>query len=156
VGVRIVKRFRIGLVFKDHRLLYRSTLGSKVMRDKRRLQDQQEHVIRPPAVFWGACGRAGWGTRRERRAASSRSLLAQCVGQHILLDVQGAVLALVVRQKNTNFTRHLTFAHSILVSFDCIFILFHRKANKKSRCIHIHIHIKETFNHSKLCDMADG
>ena len=28
----------------------------------------------------------------------------QCVGQHILLDVQGAVLALVVRQSNTNLS----------------------------------------------------
>jgi len=32
-------------------------------------------------------------------------LLAKCVGQHFLLDVQGAVLALVVRQLNTNLSR---------------------------------------------------
>jgi len=30
--------------------------------------------------------------------------IAQFVGQHILLDVQGAVLALVVRQFNTNLS----------------------------------------------------
>ena len=30
--------------------------------------------------------------------------LAQCLGQHILLDVQGAVLALVVRQYDTNLS----------------------------------------------------
>ena len=32
------------------------------------------------------------------RAADTGQYLEQCVGQHILLDVQGAVLALVVQQ----------------------------------------------------------
>ena len=44
-----MKRFRGGLVFKAHRLLYHSTLGSKVMKKKRkclRIQAEIEHLRR--------------------------------------------------------------------------------------------------------------
>ena len=38
LGFRNVKRFRGGLVFKAHRLLYRSTLGLGVIKKKRHLR----------------------------------------------------------------------------------------------------------------------
>jgi len=36
IGCRVVQRFRGGLVFKAHRLLYHSTLGLRVIKKKRR------------------------------------------------------------------------------------------------------------------------
>ena len=46
----IVKRFRGGLVFKAHRLLYRSTLGSKVVKKKENptLPRQKQEYLVPP------------------------------------------------------------------------------------------------------------
>ena len=48
-----VKRFRGGLVFKAHRLLYHPTLGSRVIKKKKKyleiLEEEKEHVIAVPA-----------------------------------------------------------------------------------------------------------
>ena len=34
-----MKRFRVGLVFKAHRLLYHSALGSRVMKEKKKVEE---------------------------------------------------------------------------------------------------------------------
>jgi len=57
----IVKRFRGGLVFKAHRLLYHPTLGLREIKKRRR--------------FSGAAGRpprACWGSREERERERGR------------------------------------------------------------------------------------
>ena len=59
---RNVELFRGGLVFKAHRLLYRSTLGSRVIKKKRRFRTEsldrsEAHKIKKNRVaFWGAFG----------------------------------------------------------------------------------------------------
>ena len=42
---RNVKRFRGGLVFKAHRLLYHSTLDSRVIKKKKHLVEQDADVV---------------------------------------------------------------------------------------------------------------
>ena len=44
---RILKRFRGGLVSKAHRLLYRSTLGSRVIKKKRKHLSGRERAHLP-------------------------------------------------------------------------------------------------------------
>jgi len=58
-------------------------------------------------VQWDARGtlQAAWPEQVWRRVSHGAQEPAQCVGQHILLDVQGAVLALVVRQKKYHSLR---------------------------------------------------
>ena len=47
-----MKRFREGLVFKAHRLLYHSTLGLRVIKKKKKVTDRCEgamqHAVTPP------------------------------------------------------------------------------------------------------------
>ena len=54
---RNVKRFRGGLVFKAHRLLYHSTLGLRVTKKKKKKMDRSGRTNR------AACGSGskGWG-----------------------------------------------------------------------------------------------
>jgi len=58
-----VKRFRGGLVFKAHRLLYHSTLGLRVLKKKKKKKKKRiapaclrarfrYHFLVPPSLFW--------------------------------------------------------------------------------------------------------
>jgi len=52
VLVQHVKRFRGGLVFKAHRLLYHSTLGLRVIKKKKK---RSSFVVQAPAIAVVAC-----------------------------------------------------------------------------------------------------
>ena len=75
---RNVKRSRGGLVFKAHRWLYHSTLGSRVIKNNKKKVSQKPETVSPRAivpasslttssscfVVWGAkCRFRGWGAR---------------------------------------------------------------------------------------------
>jgi len=57
-----VQRFRGGLVFKDHRLLYHSTLGLRVIKKKKK----KRRLHHTPPYFRGLHTSAGHGRESER------------------------------------------------------------------------------------------
>ena len=66
-------------------------------------------VTQTPFVWSDACLVERWevrgaGSELTRLPTPQCQVSAQCAGQNILLDMQGAVLALAVRQQNTHLS----------------------------------------------------
>ena len=93
-----MKRFRGGLVFKAHRLLYHSTLGLRVLKKKREIakrmhQDSKVHLptsFRNVDVYQGAA-QSGHFLRTDRSletnsASASSSLISSLLHSHANLE----------------------------------------------------------------------
>ena len=54
----LAERFRGGLVFKAHRVLYHATLGSRVLKKKEKVRGWEVGLLLPPNLLFRAPGQS--------------------------------------------------------------------------------------------------